>query len=231
MASIPLNIILEKIEELKYPYFIVWHQDGKTRMYQNLDDAEATPERSRALLESFLKHTSGTVQITLQAKSAMNQGDTRAKVHFTCYLPGAGTSAPADPFISGTGSHQNTDKLLELQRINYENQIAALREQHRRDLEMEALKREMKEIKESDFFTKHQDTIAGLLPLLFRGGATPVTAVAGIPETEEGPAMAILEQLSQLDPEYLKHLEMLCKLAQNNPEMYRQGINMIEKMI
>lgn len=234
MAQISKSVILDKVEEMALPYFIVWDADGKTRLYQNLEDDEANPSRSRALLSEFMDSTSGTVIVQLQAKKAMNQGDTRQIVKMTTYLNGS----TAVGSINGTHANGSTgtdiERILQLQKENFELQLKAIEAQHKRDIEMMELKREIQEVKNQDFFEKHGDKIAGLLPyLLNRGAAATASPIVNGTEVEadQNPVLSIIERLAHVDENYLQNLEMLATLAEQKPEMYAQGVAMIKNLI
>lgn len=228
MAQVSKQIILNKVEEMQLPYFIVWDADGKTRLYQNIEDTEASPTRSRNLLSEFMDNTSGTVIVQLQAKPAMNQGDVRQIVKMQTYLSGTGSAAQSINGPQGT----DIERILQMQKENFELQLKAIQEQNARTIEMMELKREIAEIKNQDFFEKHGDKIAGLLPyFLNRGAAISQAAPIINGTTEENPVLAIIERLSHADQNYLENLTMLATLAETKPEMYSQGVAMIKTLI
>lgn len=231
MAQVSKEIILQQPEEQNLPYFIIWDLDGKTRIYQNLEDPEANPIKTRNLLSDFFEKTSGTVIVQLQAKDSMRGGDTRQTVKMQTHLSGQnyGNQAPA---ISGVPSGANIEQILQMQRENHAQQIKHLEEQHRRDLEILEIRRELQEAKNDDFFSKHGETIAGLLPLLFKGGAMPAPVINGIPETQAPTDInQLLNRWQAVDKDYLNNLEKLIILAETKPEAYNQGINLINGMI
>ena len=227
MAQVNKNLILDKVEETGYAYYIVYELDGKTRLDQNIEDTEANPTKTRQQLEDFFNSTEGTVIVQLQAFDNMQGKPANRMLKMQTRLSGTQTMQTGVNGANGT----DIERLMNLQAENHRQQLDHLNEQHKRDLEILEIRRELQAQKESSFLDKHGDKIAGLLPYLINGlnpaAAAPV--INGTP-TEAAPIAQLLERLAAADPNYIQHLEQLVILAETNPAMYAQGINMINSL-
>jgi hypothetical protein len=228
MAQVNKNLILDKVEETGYPYYIVYELDGKTRLDQNIEDTEANPTKTRQQLEDFFNSAEGTVIVQLQAFDNMQGKPANRMLKMQTRLTGMQTMQTGVNGANGT----DIERLMNLQAENHRQQLDHINEQHKRDLEILEIRRELQAQKESSFLDKHGDKIAGLLPYLINGlnpaAAAPI--INGTP-TEAAPITELLERLAAADPNYLQHLEQLVILAETNSTMYAQGVAMIGNLV
>ena len=241
MAQVSKEFILNKIEENGYPYFIIWELDNKTRLFQNVDDAEANVTKTRQLLEEFFAATEGTIIVQLQKFDNMQGKSTNQMLKVQTRLT-PGNHATMQTNINGPHG-TDIERILNLQAENHRQAIEHIKEQHKRDLDILELKRAMQAQKDSNFLDKHGETlINGLAPFLFpqlmkaAGAAAPI--INGTPEpievttTEdaENKLEKLLQRWHAIEPNFIEHIEILVNLAETNQTMYNQGLAIIKNL-
>lgn len=254
MAQVTKDFILNKIEELDYPFFCIYDADGKTRLYHNYQDETPTSSEARGKLIEAFENMSGNVTVELK-KQIKAGGDVRQMVTYRCNVaPNNFNGSTIKPVNGIMGT--DIERLLQLQAENHKLQIEHLQAQHKRDIEMMDLKRQIEAVKNGDFFERHGDKIIGALPYILNGlTGKPNMPVAGpivngpahpdnnthdVHEATETVATDLTPEQQQLesllmrwhavDPEFLINLEKLVILAETKPEMYKLGLNTINNL-
>jgi hypothetical protein len=249
MAQVTQEFILNKVEELDYPFFCIYDADGKTRLYHNYQvDSPTSTEARGQLIEAF-EAISGNVTVELK-KQIKAGGDVRQMVTYKCNLSSNNYGVNGmKPVTTQVGP--DVDRLLQLQADNFRIQMEAMREAHKRDLEMVDLKRQMTELKNGDFFEKHGEKLIGALPYILNGLtgkpsmpiAGPIVNGPGHPDVETVEHTAadeanadqlklenLLQRMFAVDPEFLNNLEKLVHLAENKPEIYKIALNSLHSL-
>jgi hypothetical protein len=237
MAQVNKEFVLNKVEETGYPYFIIWELDNKTRLFQNIDDKEANVTKTRQVLEEFFNATEGTIIVQLQAFDNMQGKATNQMLKIQTRLT-SGNQPTMQQNINGPHG-TDIERILNLQAENHRQAIEHIREQHKRDLEMMDIKRELEAQKNSNFLEKHGETlINGLAPYLFpqllKSAAAAAPIINGAPKNVEVTTTEAENKLEQLlkrwhaiEPNFIDHIEIMVNLAENNPIMYNQGLSII----
>jgi hypothetical protein len=144
------------------------------------------------------------------------------------------TNSWIDRFLGG--KDEITGLRLELEKDRIRNEY----EQKMREMEAEH-KRAMAE-KENRWEERIMGIASTVAPDLLKGfmGGKPINGISATDETETNTEqmtnnsdaktriIAAINTLSKLDPNLAENLEKLAKLAKNNPEMYKQAVQMLK---
>jgi hypothetical protein len=240
------ELIYNKMQTNGLPFYRVLDSDGKSLLDENDDENVSVDEAVNRLRDS-LENTAGLVTVLLSAKNRAQKGaggKIAGDFKFTVKLgdtKGAGingfTEANRDSMRQTLVDSFN--EKLKLIEEKHAAEIKQLKKDHETEKRLEKLEADLKEAKSGGIADQYLPIIAGLLT-----GQQP-NAVAGIPETENTASPHItgtdednkvrmttaLNKLFKADKNFLIHLEMLAKLAESKPLIYKLAIEKLKSEI